>query len=91
MTSTKLPVRYEDPGYQKAHQEVFQGSLTRPLKEVLPPGVSQAEFKLAVEEFLGALGPDGVLTGDAMSDYIDPYELYEDNDVDRKVPSAAVL
>lgn len=91
MASTKLPIRYENPEYQEAHREVFQGSLTRPVKPVLPPGVSQADFKLAVEEFVRALGSDGVIIGDAISDYVDPYELYEDNELERKVASAAVL
>jgi hypothetical protein len=38
-----------------------------------------------------ALGLDGVLAGDALKDYIDPYELYEDNDSERRVVSAAVV
>ncbi|KAJ5950822.1 D-lactate dehydrogenase [Penicillium vulpinum] len=91
MASTKLPIRYQDPEYQETHRAVFQGSLTRPLKQVLPPGVTHADFKLAIEEFVRALGPDGVIVGDAISDYVDPYELYEDNESERKVASAAVL
>jgi hypothetical protein len=77
--------------YQQTHQLVFQGSLTRPLREVLPPGLSRADFKLAIDEFVSALGSDGVVIGDALSDYVDPYELYEDKDSERKVASAAVL
>lgn len=77
--------------YQQTHQSVFQGSLTRPLREVLPPGVSHADFKLAIDEFVSALGSDGVVIGEALSDYVDPYELYEDKDSERKVASAAVL
>jgi len=91
MASTKLPLRYRDPVYQETHQSVFQGSLTKPLKELLPPGVSREDFKLAIEEFVSALGSDGVVIGEALSDYVDPYELYEDKDSERKVASAAVL
>lgn len=91
MPSSKLPVRYEDPEYQETHQSLFQGSLTRPLKQVLPPGVSHADFKLAIDEFVRALGSNGVVVGEALSDYVDPYELYEDKDLERRVASAAVL
>ncbi|KAJ5986626.1 D-lactate dehydrogenase [Penicillium sp. IBT 35674x] len=91
MASTKLPLRYRDPVYQETHQSVFQGSLTKPLKELLPPGVCREDFKLAIEEFVSALGSDGVVVGEALSDYVDPYELYEDKDSERKVASAAVL
>jgi hypothetical protein len=91
MASTKLPIRYESFEYQETHRAVFQGSLTRPLKPVLPPGLSQADFKLAIKEFVRALRSDRVVIGDAISNYVDPYELYEDNDSERKVASAAVL
>jgi hypothetical protein len=91
MASTKLPVRYEDPEYQEAHRVLFASSVTQPLKSVLPPDLIQAEFDSAVREFVTALGSDGVLAGDTLKDYIDPYELYEDNDSERRVVSAAVV
>ncbi|KAJ5554710.1 D-lactate dehydrogenase [Penicillium frequentans] len=53
--------------------------------------MAREDFKLAIEEFVSALGSDGVVIGEALSDYVDPYELYEDKDSERKVASAAVL
>lgn len=91
MASTKLPVRYEDPEYQKTHTALFSNSTTRPLERTLPPGVTEADFQAAIKEFVAALGSEGVLIGEALVDYIDPYELYEDISSERKVPSAAVL
>jgi hypothetical protein len=91
MASTKLPVRYEDEEYQKAHTSLFCNSITRTLKPTLPPGVGKAKFQAVIDEFVLALGPSGVLIGKALVDYVDPYELYEDVDSERKVPSAAVL
>lgn len=91
MASTKLPVRYADPEYQKTHTALFSNSITRPLEPTRPPGVTEADFQFAIQEFVAALGSDGVLIGEALVDYVDPYELYEDISSQRKVPSAAVL
>jgi hypothetical protein len=91
MASTKLPVRYADPEYQKTHTTLFSNSITRPLNPTLPPGVTETDFQSAVQEFVATLGSDGVLIGEALVDYVDPYELYEDSSSQRKVPSAAVL
>ena len=91
MASTKFPIRYEDPEYQKTHQLLFANCLTRPLKQVLPVGVSQEDFNRAIDEFTSALGFEGVLAGEALTDYVDPYELYEDSESERRVASAAVL
>jgi hypothetical protein len=91
MASTKLPVRYEDPEYQKTHTALFSNSITRPLETILPLDVTEADFQAAIKELVAALGSDGVLIGEALVDYVDPYELYEDDSSQRKVPSAAVL
>ena len=54
-------------------------------------GITEGDFQSAIQEFVAALGSEGVLIGEALVDYIDPYELYEDISSHRKVPSAAVL
>ncbi|KAF3403471.1 Vanillyl-alcohol oxidase [Penicillium rolfsii] len=91
MASSKLPTRYADPKYQANHKTLFSGSLIRPLPRALPPGLDQATFQRAIDEFVNILGSDSVLVGDALVDYVDPYELYEDKESERKVASAAVL
>ncbi|KAF2457767.1 glycolate oxidase [Lineolata rhizophorae] len=89
MASTKMPTRYADLEYQRTHRQLFGNSVTRPVEPVLPPGVSQAEFDRAIDEYVGVLGKDGVFTGKALEEYIDPYELWE-AEGKRRVPSAAV-
>ena len=89
MVTTVPPVRYQDPEVQKAHTDLYLGSSDRPLYPVLPPGVSEEEFDRAVQEFVDVLGSKNVFAGEALQDYIDPYEIDEAG-VDRKIPSAAV-
>lgn len=89
MPSTAPPVRYDDPEYQQAHNDLFLAIPVGAPESVLPPGVSQEEFGKAIDEFVDALGGKAVFTGDALRDYLDPYEIRQPG-VERKVPSAAV-
>ncbi|PNS21543.1 hypothetical protein CAC42_902 [Sphaceloma murrayae] len=90
MASTELPgTRYHDAEYQKHHTKMFDQSLTQPLKPVLPPGLSQEQFEAAVKDFVGVVGKKGVFMGNALKDYVDPFELWE-HEGKRKQPSAAV-
>lgn len=89
MATTTPPVRYEDPEVQQAHSDLYLNSPERPLYPVLPPGVSKEELDKAVNEFVGVLGGENIFAGEALYDYIDPYEIDEAG-VERKIPSAAV-
>ena len=89
MVTTKPPVRYGDPGIQLAHTDLYLNSSDRPLYPVLPPGVKQGYFDHVVHMFVDALGSKYVFIGEALQDYIDPYEIDEPG-VERKIPSAAV-
>lgn len=80
---------YHDAEYQSTHYNLFKESITVPLKAVLPPGVSQADFDDAIAKYGAAVGDDQVLQGDGLTEYIDPYELRE-AEGQRKMPSAAV-
>ncbi|KAJ4370468.1 hypothetical protein N0V83_004986 [Neocucurbitaria cava] len=80
---------YHNAEYQSTHYNLFKESITVPLKAVLPPGVSQADFDNAIEKYGAAVGDDQVLQGDGLTEYIDPYELREEEG-QRKMPSAAV-
>ena len=89
MATTVPPIRYEDPEVQKAHTDLYLNSSDRPLYPVLPPGVNQDEFDTAVNELVDVLGSNNVFAGEALQDYIDPYEIDEPG-VERKIPGAAV-
>ena len=83
------PIRYQDAEYQNAHNDLYLGiSIDAPPK-VLPPGVDQETFDQAIDDFLDILGEQSVFTGEALRDYVDPYEIQAPN-VERKIPSAAV-
>lgn len=85
----KRPLRFSDPEYQASHEKLYSGSLLAPLQNVLPPGVSQQQFDLALTEFEKAVGRDYVYRGQSLEEYVDPYELWE-KEGKRKMPSAAV-
>jgi FAD/FMN-containing dehydrogenase len=85
----KFPTRYEDADYQANHRKLFAGALLTPLEEVLPPGLTLEEFDAAVVDFENAVGHDYVYRGQSLEEYVDPYELWE-NEGKRKQPSAAV-
>lgn len=84
-----FPIRYENPEYQTAHSNLVSTSLTRPLEDVLPPGVTQADFDAAVRKFNDILGHEYVFTGKSLLEYVDPYEFQEEPSR-RKTPSGAV-
>lgn len=91
MASTEPPKRYIDfPEALNWHRKVYDNSLLRPLKPVLPPGLDQAQFDRAIRELVDALGSSNVCIGEGLRDYVDPYEIWE---IEGKpsVPSAAVL
>jgi len=83
------PVFYDDPEVQAAHQELFTRSTQHPIPTVFPPGASQTDFLKALAEWQKALGWENVHTGEALRNYVDPFELWEDT-TDRRVPSAAI-
>ncbi|OAL33086.1 hypothetical protein AYO20_07568 [Fonsecaea nubica] len=90
MTS-KLPVNtYADPEYDRAHQKTFAPPKIAPIKSVLPPNVTRADFETALRDLIAIVGRTQVFIGDALAHYIDPYELYENDESKRKMPSAAV-
>ena len=80
---------YINAEYQSTHYNLFKDSITVPLKRVLPPGVSQYAFDAAIMQYMAVVGHEQVLQGDALTEYIDPYELSE-AEGKRKMPSAAV-
>lgn len=89
MASTTAPIRYEDPEVQQAHSDQYLNSPERPLYPVMPPGVGKDEFDKAMQAFNYVLGSENVFAGEALNDYIDPYEIVEDGE-ERNIPSAAV-
>ncbi|KAL4913009.1 hypothetical protein BDW62DRAFT_205996 [Aspergillus aurantiobrunneus] len=89
MSSTIPPGTYLDPEYEAAHRQTFAPP-KKDLPTVLPVGVSQADFDLAIAELTSAIGIGSVFVREALADYVDPYDIYEDDEAKRKVPSAAV-
>ncbi len=88
--TTRLPSKYADPVYQEAHRGVFEHPSKHEVPQILPPGVAQEDFQLAIREFCSAVGEGFVFIGHALSDYIDPYDPYESDETKRRIPSAAV-
>lgn len=88
--STTLPDTYPDADYEAAHQETYERAPRHPIKPVLPPGVREADFHKAAEEFIAIVGKEAVFINECLSDYIDPYDVNEADETKRKVPSAAV-
>lgn len=89
MPSSTPPVRYGDREYQQEHENLYLSVSKLAPEIVLPPGVSKEAFGRAINDLVNALGEFGVFTGEALRDYIDPYETPQ-HGVVRKVPSAAV-
>ncbi|KAI8712964.1 putative 4-cresol dehydrogenase protein [Fusarium sp. LHS14.1] len=90
MASTNIQPRY--PHFQEAyqrHRKIFDSALLRPLEPVLPPGLDQAQFDRAIVELVKQLGADSVFVGEALRDYIDPFEIWE-LEGQRRIPSAAL-
>ena len=90
MTSSLPKNTYIDSDYEKAHQETFAPPKSRPIKPVLPPGVPQAKFEEAIRELASVVGKEAVFIKEALAHYVDPYDVHEDDEEKRKVPSAAV-
>jgi hypothetical protein len=88
--STTIPPTYPDADYEAAHRATYEQTPRHPIKPVLPPGVREADFAKAVQEFVDVVGKDAVFINEGLSDYIDPYDVNEADDTKRKVPSAAV-
>ncbi|KAL2839391.1 hypothetical protein BJY01DRAFT_250487 [Aspergillus pseudoustus] len=89
MTSS-LPLKtYFDPEYEAAHRQTFAAPKTE-IPAVLPIGVTQATFETAIKQLISALAVSSVFVGDALAHYVDPYDVYEDDQSRRRVPSAAV-
>ncbi|KAH7355817.1 hypothetical protein BKA66DRAFT_446222 [Pyrenochaeta sp. MPI-SDFR-AT-0127] len=80
---------YADAEYQSLHYNLFKDSITAPLIAALPPGITQSEFDNAICQYEEVVGKDQVYQHDALTEYIDPYELQEEEGK-RKMPSAAV-
>ncbi|VUC37775.1 unnamed protein product [Clonostachys rosea] len=89
MTSTPPKNTYPWDEYEAAHQKTFSPPQV-PIKRVIPPGVSEAAFAKAIQEFINVVGKDQVFVGDALSHYIDPFDIADDDETKRKVPGAAV-
>lgn len=88
--STTIPETYADPECEAAHQATYERVPRHPIKPVLPPGVSEADFAQVIQQFSDAVGKNAVFINEGLSDYIDPYDVNEADDGKRKVPSAAV-
>jgi hypothetical protein len=80
---------YHNIEHQDIHAKLFKESITAPLEAVRPPGLTQYAFNAAVMQYMAIVGHDQVLQGNALAEYIDPYELHE-AEGKRKMPSAAV-
>lgn len=89
MSDNTKPIFYTDKDVQAKHQALFQGSTRRGVGEILAPGISKPVFESALRAFRDIVGADGVHTGAALINYVDPFELWEDTGR-RHVPSAAV-
>ncbi|KAK0631334.1 hypothetical protein B0T14DRAFT_532146 [Immersiella caudata] len=88
--STTIPQTYPDPEYEAAHQATYERTPRFPIPRVLPPGVREADFAKAIQDFVAVVGLDAVFVDEALSDYIDPYDVHEHQGGKRKIPSAAV-
>lgn len=89
MTSSLPPKTYSDPEYEAAHRQTFATPKTK-ISNVLPLGVTRATFDVAIKELISAVGVASVFVGEALAHYVDPYDVYEDDESRRRVPSAAV-
>ncbi|KAM6508080.1 hypothetical protein FSOLCH5_013279 [Fusarium solani] len=90
MTTRTPKDTYAQPEYEEAHLATFAAPKGYPIESVLPPDVKRETFEQALAEFVDAVGKDYVFIGDALSHYIDPYDIYIDDSERRRMPSAAV-
>lgn len=91
MSAINLPKKYDDTGYQAAHDDTYAHPLNpKPVERVLPPGVDRRAFDLALEECARSLGQGSALyVGNDLKDYVDPYELPEEGH-EKRIPGAAI-
>ncbi|KAL4939685.1 hypothetical protein BDV06DRAFT_198382 [Aspergillus oleicola] len=89
MTSTLAKNTYPNPTYESAHRATFAPP-KKDIPAVLPPGVTQVDFEQAIGELVTIVGVENVFVGEALVDYVDPYDVYEEDEGKRKVPSAGV-
>ena len=73
VATTTPPIRYQDPEYQKAHDELFAAGPKRPFEQVLPLGMSQSDFDAVVAALVQFIGKGGVFTGEGLREYVDPF------------------
>lgn len=88
--STTLKGTCVDAEYEDAHEGTYERKPRYAIKPVFPLGVPEVDFTQAIQDFISIVGLDAVFIGEALSDYIDPYDIHEAEDGKRKVPSAAV-
>ncbi|KAF3765572.1 4-cresol dehydrogenase [Cryphonectria parasitica EP155] len=81
--------RYADPVYQAAHEDTFSKPVVEGVPAVLPPGVSRQDFDDALEKIAKAIGEGAIFKGEALKEYVDPYEIPEGR-YERNLPGAAV-
>jgi hypothetical protein len=91
MSTTIIPNTYPDPDYEAAHLATYERKPRHPIKPALPPGVREADFAQAIQDFIAVVGKDSVFVDGGLTDYIDPYDVHEAEEGKRKVPGAAVL
>ena len=78
--------QYNDkPDIQQAHDRVFKEGRSAPCDATFPPGFSEDQFNLMVDELRAIVGGENVHTGDTLLHFSDPFAQRTDH-----VPSAAV-
>jgi len=76
---------YEDATLQRVQDHVFTALRSSP-PDVLPPGLSKAQFKDVCDKFVSIIGADNFHTGQDLLHFSDPYFVNEQI----HLPSAAV-
>ncbi len=85
-----LPDKYGTTEYQEAHRSIFKHPARHDIPRSLPPGLSEGDFAQAILDFVSVVGKDAVFVDQGLSDYIDPYDIWEADEGKRKTPSGAV-
>ncbi|CAK7202828.1 hypothetical protein SEUCBS139899_005555 [Sporothrix eucalyptigena] len=89
MSTTQPTNTYPDQEYEDAHLMTFSTPKV-PIPTILPPDTTKETFDRAITDFVEAVGKDKVFVGEGLSHYVDPYDLSENDEKRRKLPSAAV-
>ncbi len=82
--TTVLPSKYSDPVYETAHQSTFSRPPKHAIKKVLPPGVREEDFARAIQDFVAVVGQESVIIDGGLSDYVDPYDVWEADESKRE-------